>query len=274
VALLVSVTLTACKRQQQQAAPSQAIAESTAAVTRDSIAFHAYSDSLDRVSAERTRRDSAAFLSLVDSMTQLESTLLRTQDDSAASRLFRLGALKLRATTFMRLPGYGGDGGPGVAYAAQHPDEYLPNQLGGSYVYSGEQWRRLLERFPESAVAVDAAWAIAQLDRVGECERSVRCQLDWNATPYVAFLERFPASSHRDAATVRINETLTRIIAELDPDSSTDPPYEFDPAPIESLLVRYDVVATRLPPSMRADAQRLTQRFRARLRQGGISRRH
>jgi hypothetical protein len=211
--------------------------------------------------ADHAREDSAAFRVLVDSKSRLESLLVGLTGDSAAAALWQLGRLKRTAQEYTR------SDGPGDAYALQHPLEYLGSGVGSGYLYSGAQWKRLLQRFPDSPYADEAAWQIANLDHPGECEHSLACFVDRMLTPYAEFLERFSSSPLADSAVATADNGLATVLAVLDPDSLRQWSFDLEPARVDSILTRYETIVPRLSTGDRIAGLRRTAQLRTRLAQ-------
>jgi len=216
----------------------------------------------------RAQRDSAAFRQYLDSMTRLERRIESLGGDpTAAAALFQLGRLKKYAERWMYYTGAGFD------YARERPTEYRYNDPDANHVYSGSHWEQLVKAFPDDSLADDAGWALAHLGGQGECEGSVPCQLGQQARPAVRFLERFPHSAFDSAAVAEANKALTGILGEVaDLRNKDTVEYSYEPAPVESLLVRYDAAALRLAPPLRAAVYGVTGPLWVRL--GKPERRH
>lgn len=152
--------------------------------------------------------------------------------------------------------------GPGWEYAKQRRGrEYDYSDPDALYVYSGSHWKQLIAAFPDDSLADDAAWAIAQRRRAGECEGGVTCLLTRDVEPAVQFMQRFPHSNFDSAAVAKANAALTRILDRIPDLRARDKDTidaDYDPAPVESLLVRYDAVAVLLSPSLRAAVHGVT----------------
>lgn len=150
--------------------------------------------------------------------------------------------------------------GPGVEYAHQLVDkEYYADDANAQFIYNGVDWKRLIQLFPDDTLADDAGWELAHDDYQGDCEGFVPCHLYRDFVPAVEFLRQFPKSNYGSAAVAEANAELTGIlgnVAELGVRDTIDGTY--DPAPVASLLARYDSVALLLAPSLRARVHAVT----------------
>lgn len=92
---------------------------------------------------------------------------------------------------------------PDARYASGRPDVYGYNEVGGNWLYNGVDFQDLIKRFPDHALADEAAYALTRLSGGGECEGVVPCYIGREWAPVAEFLRARPHSPRADLAVTR-----------------------------------------------------------------------
>lgn len=133
------------------------------------------------------------------------------------------------------------------SFASSRPELYDDDEMGEEYRYNGLHFRTIVQRFPRSGLADDAAYELTALRPPGECEGLVDCGITQELTQLAEFLRKYPSSEFASQAVERANAAF---LVHLNSDASvgvTDPS-------VRKLLGQYDQVAGLLPPHPRARA--------------------
>ena len=142
------------------------------------------------------------------------------------------------------------------AYAGLHEDEYNYNEIGGSYLYTGLHFYKLIDNYPQSEYADDAAYEITNLSLGGECEGYISCYIERNYAQIKPFLEDYPKSPLAVNAIKRINYVFDINLKYI---SNLDTTFEYyDPKEIKSFLEDYSNLLEELPSKLRIEGYILT----------------
>lgn len=173
-----------------------------------------------------------------------------TIESIAAPALLRLGWLKLRLYPFEA---------PDSAVLAR-PDDFAFDEIGGGWVYLGNELAVLLERFPEGPLADDAAYAQLSLALGGECEGFIDCYANSATRRERDFLRQYPASGYAAGVVARTNEQLASVfllggerglLVTTDLTQATE---YHDPAAVQREIESYQEALGGLPPETAAPA--------------------
>jgi hypothetical protein len=160
----------------------------------------------------------------------------------AAPALLRLGLLKMRL--------YTGDVRDSIAKL--RPGDFFYDEVSGSHLYGGGELTTLLERFPDSPLADEAAYAITLLPAGGECEGYINCYVSRVSYRSLEFLEQHPRSPLAGLAVARINDGVHDVLRDT-PDLAAATEM-YDPKEFRPQLARYDSIARTLPAAPSAEA--------------------
>jgi hypothetical protein len=83
------------------------------------------------------------------------------------------------------------------------PPGYVYDESGAVFYYTGQDFRELLQRFPNSPLADPATYALTFVEPRGECEGDIVCSINWFWEPVSSFLRAHPQSQFADSATDR-----------------------------------------------------------------------
>ena len=84
---------------------------------------------------------------------------------------------------------------PDDAYARAHERDYFYNEIAGSWLYTGAHFQQLIDRFPASDLADDAAYQLTLLVQGGECEGYIACYVHSGWHRVAEFLRQRPTSA-------------------------------------------------------------------------------
>jgi HEAT repeat protein len=141
-------------------------------------------------------------------------------------------------------------------YNETHKDDYIVF-LG--VMYKGGDFKALIEKYPKSPLAADAAYLMARENtKVGECEGDMSCELRSSIGIFISYLRDYPTHSKVGSVVEDINKTVSSL--------SQDPSrggllelFEIDES--GGLIKEYHEVVKSLPnPDMRGDALYLLAR--------------
>jgi|BarGraNGADG00212_1021973.scaffolds.fasta_scaffold06569_2 hypothetical protein len=193
--------------------------------------------------------------SIVSRVTALEDSLAR---DSLGPRapiwLWKLGTLT--KTSLGGMPGTGHYG----EYARAHRVQYDYSEPDAAFVYNGYHFAELAWRFPHDTLAARAAYALTQLDIVGECEGWVDCYIRRSTFPLREFMERFPDSPLVRDAVRSANDAFDGVLSYK---PGPNDAWEVDSDAVRAEIAGYDSTAMVLSPSLRALALPTIERLRS-----------
>ena len=136
-----------------------------------------------------------------------------------------------------------------VAYMKARPDHFFYNELHDFYAYNGWHFHELLRRYPDSALADDAAYELTNLmSQSGECEGWVPCYVHQQWVPIADFIGAYPTSPLVATGLERGFELFGNV---LHPQRFRDP-YEYELPEMREILADYDSATRILPPPLRA----------------------
>jgi len=176
--------------------------------------------------------------SLLAVMDSLENLMEHATEAGLPELLLQLG----RAKSAFRPYG----GGPHDDYARARPEEYLWDEPSGSWGYNGLALHELLRRFPDSHLAVEAAYAITLLPLRGECEGFVSGCISWEWGPLTHFLRTHPEAPLADSAVSRTLAIFDIVEAAAELRTPTE---HLDPEALGELVARLDSIGRTLPPA-------------------------
>lgn len=168
----------------------------------------------------------------------------------AAPALLRLGSLKLRL-----FPGAVPD-----SLVTRRPDDFAYDEISASHLYLGREFRLLLERYPDSMLADDAAYADSFVPRGGECEGFTECYAEVATVQLGEFLKKYPDSRHAAGAVERATAELANVFAVqsdrgfIDSNDLTVATQFHDPAAVRRVIENYEVVVRQLRRDVAAPA--------------------
>jgi hypothetical protein len=181
-------------------------------------------------------------------MDSVEALLAKATDAERPRLLFTLGRLKrLFISSQGTLHG---------RYAAGREDEYWYNELGDNYIYTGKHLKQIIDSFPRHDLADDAAYELTLLPLGGECEGFVTCAIAAEWIHVRDFLARYPTSAYARRALDRALAAYAEYLKDVK-DLAVQSEY-YDPKELRNLLVEFDSVATRLPPTLKTRADSLS----------------
>ncbi len=98
-------------------------------------------------------------------------------------------------------------------YHEQNKDDYV---LFLGVMYTGRDFKKLIEKYPNSPLAPEAAYLIAsEQTGVGECEGDMSCELNRSIGTFLSYIRDYPTHTKIDSVINNINDTLQSIT--LDP---------------------------------------------------------
>ena len=165
-----------------------------------------------------------------DVIDSLEARLAAATEASLPALLLQLG----RAKT-----GYV----PDAAYAKARPNEYFYNEIAGDWLYRGWHFEQILQRFPASALADDAAYEMTRLVPGGECEGYIACYVHVGWQPVAEFLRARPRSAFSVDAIKRAIRAFGVIEPGMDLRGGSE---HIEPPEIRRLIVELDTLASTL----------------------------
>jgi len=197
--------------------------------------------------ADSALQDSA----LTAGLSQLQQVAdTATSSVLAAPALLRLGLLKLRL-----FPNEAAD-----SFVARRPGDFAYDEISASHLYRGREFDVLLERYPTSVLADDAAYARTFLARGGECEGFTDCYAAVATRELGAFLQKYPDSRHAAAAVQRSAAELRSVFAvqsdrqQFNPSDLTEATQFHDPAAVQRVIEDYEITVRQLRRDVAAPA--------------------
>lgn len=131
-------------------------------------------------------------------------------------------------------------------YAIARPAEYIYDEPGGSWGYTGQAFRDLIHRFPESELVEEAAYALTLLPLRGECEGFVPGCIAWEWESVAGFLRTHPESPLADSAVDRTLAIFGLVEDDMELRLPTD---RLEPETLRGLFERLDSIGRELPPA-------------------------
>ena len=80
------------------------------------------------------------------------------------------------------------------------PPGYVYDEIGARFLYGGQDFRDLIQRFPTNELVDRAAYGLTLLQLGGECEGDLVCAIDWHWGRISTFLRSYPRSRLADSA--------------------------------------------------------------------------
>jgi hypothetical protein len=128
------------------------------------------------------------------------------------------------------------------------PPDYVYDESGAVFYYTGQDFRELIRRFPDSPLVEVAAYALASVEPRGECEGDVVCVVEWDWTRVSTFLRAYPRSPLADSAVDRAIAAFRVIRPEFDLRAhhalSGSDDFDWTPEQFPPLIESLDSVAT------------------------------
>lgn len=132
-----------------------------------------------------------------------------------------------------------------VPYVKENPDAYIYNDALDAYIYKGDDLVTLVENYPESSLADDAAYMYATLPVEAFCPRDRYCDLEERINRYKYLFNNFNDSPYIYESIVELNTLFDYLI---DMRTVTDALYQ---KKVTDLLDVYSYLVTSLENSNR-----------------------
>ena len=132
---------------------------------------------------------------------------------------------------------------PNDAYGRAHETEYFYNEIAGSWLYTGAHYQQLIDRFPASDLADDAAYQLTLLVQGGECEGYIACYVHSGWHRVAEFLRQRPASPLASRAAMRALRAFRTIEPGMDLRGGSE---YIEPGEIRKLVAELDSVGSTL----------------------------
>lgn len=149
-------------------------------------------------------------------------------------------ALLLRGKCLAVIGWYGSDFDP--KFFKLNADAFRRNQAGGNYVYLGADFKSLIRDYPDSNLADDASFELANLPRTGDCRGHLDCYFERELNAFADFLKQYPDSPLVRRAIELINAaSLDVLLLAEDADIAADNAgsFVFDRKAFTHLIERY-----------------------------------
>lgn len=79
-------------------------------------------------------------------------------------------------------------------YAKLHQEDYDYLEMGDCYIYNGNDLKTLIEKYPQCPIVDKAAFMLATMPMLGECEGDTACMLERGLKQYKPFFEQYQES--------------------------------------------------------------------------------
>lgn len=136
-----------------------------------------------------------------------------------------------------------------IDFLKDHLDDFHFDEISGSLLFSGKDWKILKEKYPNSDYAAEVAYKITELPRGGECEGHIDCYVERQFEEIKDFLIKYPNSKFTEKAVNRANKAFNENLKRLKDINSKEENY--DPDNVKKVLRNYDEIASGLPPKLK-----------------------
>lgn len=133
--------------------------------------------------------------------------------------------------------------------------EFERNDAGGNYIYKGKDFKSLLDKFPGSNLADDAAFELSSMPQAGTCNDAMECVLRRNLDAFRPFFKKYPESPLASQAVEVINaSSVDVLLAESNLSDGTAGPYTFNRDTMINLLFEYRAMMLNVEPGAKLQA--------------------